>query len=347
MNDQKTSTTSDHQHRSSHENNVTASPSNTRVTITASSPTSTSFEDPLIYSGGPIPDSARKSYIQQKLPVRKQSLAAFGSNRRQKVPTRRVGSSILYPPPERLTRALTTGTPPSTLQSSTMYKAPTRSVTVASPSSPFSLDLSDSHTNSCTSNNVTDTSSPTSNMDSSNKLPIFYSSTTTTSSSMITAPTNINNSNGDGNDEDFDFGNRPPSTIDYTQPILPTTSSSSSLSSPNVSISVYMTPTLEPLNVSSEENPSYNNDDDPSLPTPSPISTQALDSTRDNDDDSTVFSPCTPAPHSDYATDQNSGSDWPVITLPLSEINNNEEEQERAYQKNGMIEGKILFLFGR
>ncbi|KAG0736598.1 hypothetical protein G6F57_008369 [Rhizopus arrhizus] len=30
------------------------------------------------YSGGPIPEVVKKSYVQQQLPVRKQSLAAYG-----------------------------------------------------------------------------------------------------------------------------------------------------------------------------------------------------------------------------------------------------------------------------
>ncbi|KAI9247314.1 hypothetical protein BY458DRAFT_536779 [Sporodiniella umbellata] len=36
------------------------------------------------YSGGPIPDVVKKSYVQQQLPVRKQSLAAYGKPFRKK-----------------------------------------------------------------------------------------------------------------------------------------------------------------------------------------------------------------------------------------------------------------------
>lgn len=349
MNDQITSTTADHRQTLSPLIDITVSDSNARATVTDSCPSSPP-PDPLNYTGGPIPDSARKSYLQQKLPVRKQSLAAFGSGRRQKLPARRVGSSIHYPPPDRHTPS---STPLSTITPSITSRPPIRSAngtTSESPSSTSSRsspDVSLKQANSSTSNNATGgLSSPTSHGDLENNLPNIRSPTT---SSMITAPEearswksdSMNNATGDEHDEDFDFGNRPPSTVDCTRPILYSTSSS------NSSASTYMTTPLGPIKSSDVNSPQSipnDTDTDPPLGTPSTISTQVVGLTNEDDDDLTVFSPSTPATYNSNDNDHNSGSDWPIIAPPLlSEINRN-EGQEHVYQKNNNIGGKVSLI---
>ncbi|CAO3576712.1 unnamed protein product [Absidia cylindrospora] len=163
---------------------------------------------------------------------------------------------------------------------------------------------------------------------------------------------NINNGKGNGNDdegdEDFYFGDRPPSTIDCTRPILATTSSS------NSSASIYMTPPLEPLNASqrnasSSIPPSTPNQRDvdilPAASIPIHINTDAIVSTNDyDDDDSTIFSPSTPATHDDsdniHGNDYSSGSSWPTITPSLSEINA-VEGRTHVYQSS-TIDGDMI-----
>ncbi|KAI8067039.1 hypothetical protein BC940DRAFT_229373, partial [Gongronella butleri] len=45
--------------------------------------TATAASPRLAYVRGPMPDSVRMSYMQQKLPIRNQSLAAFGPQQQQ------------------------------------------------------------------------------------------------------------------------------------------------------------------------------------------------------------------------------------------------------------------------
>lgn len=210
--------------------------------------------DTLVYNGGPIPESVRRSYLQQKLPVRKQSLLAYGRNRstqhsHQKIPVRRVGSSLRHPPPDKLVRALTIGaaipTPPTSNASPALlnngHKTPTRSATVTLPTSSTSptvptctTPLSSLRPSTDTSSNVNYPHTMTSTNSLHNSLPTIRSST----SSMVTAPLYLSpsptsvelankclTSNDKGDiEDDFNFGDRPPSTIDCTQPTASVTS---------------------------------------------------------------------------------------------------------------------------
>lgn len=382
MNTQIPTMTIDHQETQSHTvEPVSPSPPITRVAAmeTSPNPSSPPLSDQVNYKGGPIPDAVRKSYVQQKLPVRKQSLAAFGPNRpsyRQKVPTRRIGSSILHPPPDRLARALTTGMVSSSLaqspSSSTEYRTPTRSATVASspplPSSPSitsssSIDLNSNlppALDNSTSEAPTQITANTSLSDLHDSLPSSASSTSLATSTYLTPQQNspvstpiskvsiateeqdANNDDGDeddDDDDDFNFGDRPPSTINCTRPILSTTSSTNSTVS-----SLYAIPAapLKPLNLdTSTKALAHLVLDDKGttnpLETPTSMNTPLDGPLKDDDDDnSTVFSPSTPAVYYDM---NDAVSNWPTPTPSLSETINT-EERERNYWRKGSVGGK-------
>ncbi|KAI8082890.1 CNH domain-containing protein [Halteromyces radiatus] len=357
------------EHSSSEQLNESSPPSSPSVT-TQLNTTSSHYaleSTQLDYDGGPIPDSIRKSYVQQKLPVRKQSLAAFGQNRanRQRLPTRRIGSSLLYPPPDRLARSFTTTSSSSSTSSSpaspslssdiitntTGYKTPTRSATVAlSSSSPTissgTTTIAAVHSNSPllpTTTYDVHTTTTSSNLNLQSSLPTIHSTSKEFTSPLLsplpetttTHSSETNNTNDkrkeDDDDEDFYFGDRPPSTINCTRPILSSTSSNSSL---------YGTTPLKSLNTSLDTASTHTTKLKTGPETPIPINTYAP--IKEDDDDSTVFSPVTPAVYDDNDNDTNGrpSDTWPTPTPSLSETIM-AEERERTYWRKGSV-GDII-----
>ncbi|CAO3582374.1 unnamed protein product [Absidia cylindrospora] len=171
--------------------------------------------------------------------------------------------------------------------------------------------------------------------------PLYLSPNQEQSNELSAEATNDIDSKDDKDDDDFNFGDRPPSTIDCTRPILSTKSSS------NSSVSLYAIPTLTLLNT---QKPNIDNSTaDASLAQNDMVSleknTQLHYLTKDDedDDDSTVFSPSTPAIYDDSDDNGNSynrGSNWPIPTPSLSEIINT-EERERTYWRKGSV-GDII-----
>ncbi|CAO3632525.1 unnamed protein product [Cunninghamella blakesleeana] len=364
-----------------------------------------------------MPDAVRKSYVQQQLPVRKQSLAAFGQNRsssRQKangnIPVRRVGSSIITSSivnrynhqqqikqqkqqQQLLQRSMTsivntnstayneeikeeqvikeeeeeeednnslnnkTMTPSSSMEKDLVY-TPTLSPASSYHSLPNN-DISENRFFTTTSSSI-----------ENNSIHSRNSSNSNCNSMNSTLNTTINKKDDIEDDDNFNFGNRPPSTINCTQPILPTTPTGNS----NNNISPRSSSFLHPINTTNLSLSSVSplsapaqGASSPSLlssSSPSPnektssILLSSLDTqppyigfnhhhpyqndhnnnhnNDDDDDNSTVFSPSTPIVF-DPSTANSTPTDshWPAPVPSLSESLNG--DRERSYWRKGSV----------
>ncbi|KAI8340634.1 hypothetical protein BC941DRAFT_417744 [Chlamydoabsidia padenii] len=184
-----------------------------------------------VYDGGPIPEAARLSYIQQKLPVRKQSLVAYGRNhsscRQKSPPAKLLDSSLRHS--DRLARALTIGTatsaPLNTAVSDNGYRTPIRSATVTStPSSTlqsWSTSLAPSSSNDNNGNSHSQ-GTTTSTNDLHSSLPTIHSSNLSTSTQHLHLSTSPNVVDSITVTEHKD--DRTPLAKDCTQPLVSTPS---------------------------------------------------------------------------------------------------------------------------
>ncbi|ORX57578.1 hypothetical protein DM01DRAFT_1319549 [Hesseltinella vesiculosa] len=232
-----------------------------------------------------IPDSVRKSYIQQKLPIRNQSLRAFVPQQHQSQPSspppkRRIGSSIML-----TSLPLLPPLADGSLQDSAAMRSATLTHLTKSPPSRREKRPTRSSSMKHYANKATPLSPPPTQP----SAPLLQSASSPTISPRVihvdvTANT-IDPPATPKEDEDFIFADRPLSTLNCTQPILNLTGKN--------------TKDAPPTSASSE------------------IDTLSSKTADDDDDDdtSTVFSPITPMILEPEPLDNN----WPPPSPSLSE----------------------------